>query len=92
MAKTKKNNEILFSRRLQLAITIGALFVALANVWIITKLSPLSKDIALNAQQIHAATQDIEAIRNDHEHLADKDDIESLSNRLGRIEGILLAR
>lgn len=92
MAKNKTNLEILFSRRLQLAITLGALLVALANIWIITKLSPLAQNIALNAQQIEASTKDIDQIKLEHNNLATKEDIVDIITRLGRIEGILLAR
>ncbi len=92
MAQIKTSPEILFSRRLQLAITLVALLIALANVWIVSKLAPLSQDIALNTQQIQAASKDITEITSDHQDLADKDDIQSLDDRLGRIEELLLNR
>ena len=54
MAKDKKNTELLLSKRLQLAITVGALLVGLANVWIASKLAPIAQSVAVVTTRVQA--------------------------------------
>lgn len=62
------------NKNIQVIITIGGVVVALLNVWLIGKLSPLAQDIAVLSQRVYAV-EDYQTINND-----------TVTSRLDRIE------
>ena len=78
----KKNNKSGYTsimskaitKNIQLVITIGGVVVALLNIWVVTKLSPLAQDIAVLSQRVYAV-EDSQVIDNN-----------TITSRLDRIE------
>jgi len=62
------------TKNIQLIITIGGVVVALLNIWVVTKLSPLAQDIAVLSQRVYAV-EDSQVIDNN-----------TITSRLDRIE------
>lgn len=78
----KKNNKSgytsimskIVTKNIQLIITIGGVVVALLNIWVVTKLSPLAQDIAVLSQRVYAV-EDSQVVDNN-----------TITSRLDRIE------
>lgn len=68
------------TKNIQIAITIGGVVVALLNVWLIGKLSPLAQDLAVLSQQVYAV-EEFQA----SEHITISDRLDRIENKLDRL-------
>jgi hypothetical protein len=98
--------EFLSSKKVQLLVTLGGVIVALLNIYLVAKLSPLYQITALNTQAIQAASEDIQEVKTNFEQMPNKEDIILLREEVGeiqkdmkevlkaqaRLEGLLLAK